>query len=67
MKVFIILLLAALAGAVGFLCGTEQGRQRRDDVIRRIRRTTDDAVDTAADAADGLVDATNNTVERLSA
>ena len=38
MKRFIILLLVALAMAVGYLLGTEQGRQQRDQLMEAVNK-----------------------------
>jgi hypothetical protein len=67
MKVFVILLIAALAAASGFLFGTDKGRQCKNDVLARARKRTDDAVDAVQDAAETAGDAANDTMDRLTA
>lgn len=48
-----LLLLLILAASVGFLLGTEKGRQQRDAVVGRIRNrgALDDAASEASDDA----------------
>ena len=61
MKVSIVVIIAALVGVIGYLMGTEDGRERRDSLIARCRGASDSAVDTAkdkvADAGDKVADA----------
>src|SRR4051812_6778230 len=52
-KISVILLLAALAAAVGYLMGTEDGRGRRDAVVARARRSPRPDDETIARDADG--------------
>lgn len=58
MKVFIIVLVAALAAVTGYLMGTESGRQQRDDLIAKVRKqskkATDVVEDTVAEATEQL-------------
>ena len=59
MKRFIILLIVALAMAVGYLLGTEQGRQQRDqlmEAVNRKRGIVPDGEDVVA-AVEGAADA----------
>ena len=39
LKLSIVLLITVLAGAVGYLMGTADGRQRRDAAVARVRRS----------------------------
>ncbi len=57
MNKFVILLLVALAVAVGYLVGTEQGRARRAELTEALNNRhkatgTEDTIDLAADAED---------------
>jgi len=63
MKVFIILLVVALASAVGYLMGTENGRQHRDEVIARFRKESKPV----AEAVEDVKDAVAETAEQLGA
>ena len=62
MKVFIILFLAVLAGAVGYLMGTEGGRKQRDQLIARVRKDSGSAADAVKDAAAQAGDAVADAV-----
>lgn len=76
MKVFALLVLGALVGAVGYLFGTEAGRQHKDVLVGKIRKgadsasdVVDDAVDSASsaitDAADAAKDAAKGAADQL--
>lgn len=76
MKVFALLMLGALVGAAGYLFGTEAGRQRKDDLLKKAKKGADsaadaagdlasDAADTAGDLADSAADATKDAVDQL--
>jgi hypothetical protein len=41
------LILGALVGAAGYLFGTDDGRQRKDDLLRKAKKGADSATDAA--------------------
>ena len=49
--------IAALLAVIGYLIGTEDGRERRDDLVARIRKTSNRAVDATVDAVAATADA----------
>ena len=61
LKLSIVLLVTALAGAVGFLMGTAGGRQRRDAVVARVRRTRQTPADDSSDTSE-MVDSVDLTI-----
>jgi gas vesicle protein len=67
MKVFVILLITALAAAAGLLFGTDKGRQCKNDVLARARKSTDAAVDAVKDTAEVAGDVVQDTMDRLTA
>ena len=66
MKVSIVVVIAALVAVIGYLMGTEDGRGRRDDLVARIRKTSDRAVDSTVDAVEATGDAVAAAGERVS-
>ena len=62
MKVSIVVVIAALVGAIGYLMGTEDGRERRDSLVARIRKTSDRAVDATKDATKDAVDGAGDSI-----
>ncbi len=46
--------LLILAAVLGYLLGTESGRQQRDSLVRKVRR--DESIDELIDAVDEAVD-----------
>lgn len=77
-----VLWLVLLVGLVGYAVGTESGRRRRDELIRRVRSQApvdellrkvrrqgpvDDAVDAAQAVADDVVDLTASAADQAEA
>jgi gas vesicle protein len=64
MKVFALLILGALVGAAGYLFGTESGRQRKDDLLKKAHKGADTAKDAASDAADAVTDTAGDLADK---
>lgn len=61
-----VLLLVLIAGAVGYLFGTEQGRAQRDQVIAKVRRTKGTSLaDTTIDLTEGITEGVDATAEAV--
>jgi hypothetical protein len=56
MKVSSVFCFAAIVGAVCYLMGTERGRQRRDDLVARIRKTASTAAESTSDSVSAAAD-----------
>lgn len=64
MKVKIpLLLLLAIAGAVGFLLGTDAGRAQRDVILVKLGKKDEDLADAVSDAADDAADAVSDAAD----
>ena len=63
MKVSVVLVIAALVGVIGYLMGTEDGRQRRDSLMARYHKTADSAVDATVDATKSAVDDAGDSIK----
>ena len=60
-------LLLLLASAMGYLMGTEAGRERRDALIRIIRRQNDVLEAEAEAAAEAVAEPANDAVDAVDA
>ncbi|MDH3704933.1 MAG: hypothetical protein OES57_02635 [Acidimicrobiia bacterium] len=63
-KLLLVLLVLGAAAAIGYVLGTEQGRQRRDRAVARFRGAGSDASAAASDAVADLTDAGTNVAEQ---
>ena len=63
MKVSVVLIIAALVGVIGYLMGTEDGRQRRDSLMARYHKTSDSVVDATTDATKRAVDDAGDSIK----
>ncbi len=52
-KLVMVLVVLGVAGALGYLMGTEGGRARRDDVLARRRKASSDVEHEVDPAGDG--------------
>ncbi len=56
MKVSSVVCFAAIVAAVCYLMGTERGRQRRDDLVARVRKTASSEAESTSDSVSAAAD-----------
>lgn len=70
-RILVITLIVGLAAAIGYLLGTENGRQYRDQLVARVRKestSASDAVEQTVEAATNQAgSAATDATDRLSA
>jgi hypothetical protein len=65
MKVSIVLFITGVIAAISYLMGTESGRERRDGLVARVRKTSNSAADSATDVIDSATDVVADKAEQL--
>ena len=63
-KLLLVLLILGVAAAIGYVLGTEQGRQQRDQTVARLRGAGTDATRAADAAVADLTEAATNGTEQ---
>jgi uncharacterized membrane protein len=70
-RILVITLIIVLAAAIGYVVGTENGRQYRDRLVARVRKETASTADAARHTADAATEqaaaAATDAADRLSA